>query len=72
MNNSLFKRGITYLKILSTNKNSANGFTVQYLCFNRSTKMRTERLELSREYPLEPKSSASTNFATTAILHSII
>ena len=29
--------------------------------------MRTERLELSREYPLEPKSSASTNFATSAI-----
>ena len=29
--------------------------------------MRTERLELSREYSLEPKSSASTNFATSAI-----
>ena len=28
--------------------------------------VRKERLELSQFYPLEPKSSASTNFATSA------
>gem|GEM_PF-2200325 len=36
---------------------------------NKITKMvRKERLELSRVTPLEPKSSASTNFATFAIV----
>ncbi len=34
--------------------------------------VRTERLELSRVAPLEPKSSAYTNFATSALLCAFI
>ncbi len=32
----------------------------------------SERLELSRVAPLEPKSSASTNFATTPDLYQVV